>query len=140
MARLLFAASALQPRGSIRFELGRGSAKGHSMLGEGPAEGFALRTDAGQVCAWVNECPHRSQPVDLGDGKLFRRNGTIECQAHGAFFQPDTGLCVEGPCRGESLQPLPIREQDGFVWLLAEPALPAEEPPEDDREADIDGE
>lgn len=129
MARLLFAASALKARESLRFELGHGSSKGHSALGEGPAEGFALRTAAGQLCAYVNECPHRREPVDLGDGKLFQKDGTLECQAHGAFFEPATGLCVEGPCEGDALRPLAVREQDGFIWLLAEPALlPIDDP------------
>lgn len=26
------------------------------------------------------------------------------CHAHGARFEPDTGLCVQGPCRGQYLQ------------------------------------
>ena len=28
----------------------------------------------------------------------------IVCAAHGALFEPDTGLCVQGPCLGESLR------------------------------------
>ena len=110
----------LRARTSLRFELGQGSSSGHAALGSGPREGFALRTDGGVLRAFVNECPHRGQPVDLGDGKLFQPDGTLECQAHGAWFDPDSGRCVGGPCVGDALRPLPVEERAGEVWLLGE--------------------
>ena len=67
--------------------------------------------------AWVNLCPHRAQPLDLGDARLFNSLGEIECQAHGARFDPETGACIAGPCPGASLQPLRIQERDGTVAL-----------------------
>ena len=80
-------------------------------------EGFALRV-GGEVRAYVNVCPHRGQPVDLGDGKLVAPDGTLECQAHGAHFAALSGACVRGPCEGHGLGPVPIAERDGAVWLL----------------------
>jgi nitrite reductase/ring-hydroxylating ferredoxin subunit len=41
------------------------------------------------------------------------------CARHGAIFEPHTGRCVGGPCRGARLTPLTIREEtDGSVWLV----------------------
>jgi nitrite reductase/ring-hydroxylating ferredoxin subunit len=117
VTRRLFESSALLPRASLRFELQQGSARGHSALGSGPAEGFALRAADGSLRAYANECPHRGQPVDVGDGKLFQADGSIECQAHGAFFDPASGACVRGPCVGAALRALEVSERDGAVWL-----------------------
>jgi nitrite reductase/ring-hydroxylating ferredoxin subunit len=78
-------------------------------------EGFAYRAADGVVRAWVNVCPHRAQPIDLGDGRLFNAAGEIECQAHGARFDPATGKCVGGPCFWNELQAIEIAESDGEI-------------------------
>ena len=85
----------------------------------GPAqlEGFALRTRGGEVRAYLNVCPHRAQPVDLGDGRLFLASGEIECSAHGARFDPDSGACTGGPCDGRALTRLAVEERDGALWM-----------------------
>ena len=102
----LFELSELRPGGSVRFPLGQ-------------VEGFAVRDGAGAVHAYVNVCPHRAQPVDVGDGRLWLGSGEIECQAHGARFDPATGACKGGPCGGQGLTPLRIEERDGAAWLCA---------------------
>jgi len=109
----LFDLRDLQPGGSIRFPLPpvRGP------FGPLSVEGFAHRAPDGTVRAWVNLCPHRAQPVDVGDGRLFNSLGEIECHAHGARFDPSTGSCTGGPCPGNSLQPLPIKDHDATIWL-----------------------
>jgi nitrite reductase/ring-hydroxylating ferredoxin subunit len=101
----LFELAGLRPGGSVRFPLPR-------------FEGFAIRDASGAVRAYLNICPHRAQPVDVGDGRLWLPSGEIECQAHGARFDPATGACAGGPCDGRALTPLPIDERDGSVWLL----------------------
>ena len=135
--RRLFSTVDLRPRSSLRFELGQGSSRGHAALGSGPREGFALRTGDGTLRAFVNECPHRGQPVDLGDGKLFQPDGTLECQAHGAYFDPESGRCVGGPCLGDALRPLPVEERAGEIWLLGE--RPPSADPEVDGRDPLDG-
>jgi len=40
------------------------------------------------------------------------------CATHGATYEPDTGHCVLGPCRGKSLVPLPVAERGGAVLLI----------------------
>jgi nitrite reductase/ring-hydroxylating ferredoxin subunit len=104
--------------GSIRFPLDplRGR------FGLLAVEGFAHRALDGSVRAWVNLCPHRAQPVDLGDGRLFNALGEIECHAHGARFDPETGACTGGPCPGAALQPVCVEEREGAVWLVSEGA------------------
>ena len=84
-------------------------------------EAFALRTADGVLRVYLNVCPHRAQPVDLGDGRLYNRAGEIECAAHGARFDPATGACLGGPCDGTGLLSLQIEERDGTAWL---PTLP----------------
>jgi nitrite reductase/ring-hydroxylating ferredoxin subunit len=109
----LFELRDLSDRASVRFPLPpiRGR------FGPLALEGFAYYASDGTVRAWVNLCPHRAQPLDLGDGRLFNSLGEIECAAHGARFEPSTGSCVAGPCPSASLQPVRIREQDGAVML-----------------------
>ena len=109
--------------GSVRFPLGEVRGRFGPVL----REGFAVRLADGSVRAYLNVCPHRGQPVDLGDGKLFTGGGALECQAHGALFEPDTGQCRSGPCFGRALTPLNVHERDGALWLEEE-----EEPLDDE--------
>lgn len=108
----LFDLRDLPSGGSIRFPL----PPVRGRFGPLSVEGFAYRAPDGTVRAWVNLCPHRAQPVDVGDGRLFNSLGEIECHAHGARFDPGTGSCVGGPCPGTSLQRLAIEERDAAVW------------------------
>jgi nitrite reductase/ring-hydroxylating ferredoxin subunit len=115
----LFDSGALTVRGSVRFELGPIAGR----FGPVQREGFAVRLDDGGVRAYLNICPHRGEPVDRGDGHLYTGGGAIECQAHGALFDPATGGCRNGPCFGRDLTPLAVTERDGAIWLTPE-ALP----------------
>jgi nitrite reductase/ring-hydroxylating ferredoxin subunit len=105
----------LTGRRSLRFDLGLVAGP----FGPVMREGFAVRTLAGEVRAFVNVCPHRGQPIDLGDGRLWDKDGLLECQAHGAHFDAVTGVCVKGPCEGKSLTPLEVFEEAGEVFLRA---------------------
>ena len=114
--RRLCDAGALSGNTSLRFDLGPAPGR----FGLVPLEGFALRDAGGVVRGFVNVCAHRGQPVDLGDGRLFAGDGTLECQAHGARFDPATGRCVGGPGEGGALKAVPLEERDGAVWLREE--------------------
>jgi len=39
------------------------------------------------------------------------------CYTHGALYEPATGLCIAGPCKGEALYRLPVRVDDGDVLV-----------------------
>ena len=93
-------------------------------------KGFAVRA-RGKVVAYVNRCPHVGTELDWQPGEFFDLAGLyLVCSTHGALFEPGTGMCVAGPCRGASLEPLAIREQGGEVVLVhAPPAQPTEDIP-----------
>ena len=110
-------AGALAGRASVRFELRPVQGR----FGLVPLEGFAVRDASGTVRGFLNVCAHRGQPVDVGDGRLFASDGMLECQAHGARFDPASGRCVSGPGEGGSLKALPLEERDGAIWLREEP-------------------
>ena len=81
-------------------------------------KGFAIR-HCGAVRGFVNRCPHMGTELDWQPGEFFDVAGLyLICSTHGAIFEPKTGLCVAGPCRGASLEPLGIIEQGGQVFLL----------------------
>ena len=77
--------------------------------------GFAVNHE-GRVCAYVNTCPHNGTPLDLWPNQFLDEDGsTLVCSTHGAFFAPDTGFCIAGPCAGDSLTSLPVRTEGGAV-------------------------
>lgn len=79
--------------------------------------GFVVRYN-GQPYGYVNRCAHVPVELDWQEGDFF--NLTREyllCATHGAYYDPTTGLCLLGPCRGKSLQPLAIVERDGNIYL-----------------------
>lgn len=69
------------------------------------------------VRAFHNECPHAGRRMDWAPNRFLLEHGHLVCAAHGAVFTLDTGLCVGGPCRGQTLYPFPVRVVDGMVRL-----------------------
>lgn len=81
-------------------------------------EGILVRTESGTK-AYVNRCPHVPIPLDREEGEFLAPDGRhLVCHTHGALFSSETGLCVSGPCKGDSLRPLPI-EKDGSGWRVS---------------------
>lgn len=74
-------------------------------------QGIALR-------AWLNVCPHAGRRLDYAPGQFLRKDELIICAVHGASFDVGNGLCVGGPCRGESLRALPVELRGEEVWLI----------------------
>ena len=108
--RLICPSAALRERGAgVRFRLAAAD----------PGErGFAVRA-GGRAVAYVNQCPHAGTELDWQPGEFFDVAGLyLVCATHGALFEPGSGYCVAGPCRGASLQPIAIRERDGQVFLV----------------------
>ncbi|MDX1565356.1 MAG: Rieske 2Fe-2S domain-containing protein [Phycisphaeraceae bacterium] len=76
-------------------------------------EGFVIRF-RGRLHAWENRCRHLPLPLDYGDGRFFSPDGMhLVCATHGAVYEPDTGLCIQGPCAGLGLKPLQAEWVDG---------------------------
>jgi len=108
-------------------ELAEGASGVRFTLVPGGAGGFAVR-HGGAVRAYVNRCPHMGTELDWQPGEFFEESGLyLVCATHGALFEPATGLCVAGPCRGATLERVRTREDDGKILLLND-ALPAPAP------------
>jgi nitrite reductase/ring-hydroxylating ferredoxin subunit len=80
----------------------------------GPAFGGVLVGRVGGTWkAYANECRHRALPLDLGGTSPTSDDGRhLLCNQHGALYRLDDGRCVAGPCAGESLRALAVRETD----------------------------
>ena len=66
--------------------------------------------------AYVNACPHVGSELDWLPGQFFDMDRRyLLCATHGAAFEPDTGLCVSGPCVGARLTRVGVREAEGVV-------------------------
>lgn len=92
-------------------------ARGFSFPGaQFPDEYFVVRRgDA--VYGFRNQCPHAGNFLNWKPDAFLTRDRTlIMCSAHGALFEPCSGLCVAGPCKGRMLGPVRIAiERDEIV-------------------------
>ena len=80
---------------------------------------FAIRYQ-GQVHAYLNRCSHVPMEMDYQPDRFFDTTGHwLICATHGAMYEPSTGRCSGGPCRG-GLTPIDLVERDGVVhWHTA---------------------
>ena len=110
MPRLICPATAVQDGGDgFCFEV-------ETAAGLRPA--FVLRWQ-GRVYGYLNECRHVSVELDWNPGKFFDSSGLyLVCAMHGALYEPDTGVCLSGPCSGKTLFPLSVVERDGAIYLM----------------------
>ena len=89
--------------------------------GEWPVPGFLVRRD-GRVHAYLNRCPHAGHLLNWRSEDFFAPDGALLlCNAHGALFEADTGVCVFGPCVGQRLQPVAIEIVAGRILLRDPP-------------------
>ena len=100
-------------------DLPDGSARGFDPWGDGRDTIFAVRRN-GQVHVYRNQCPHiDGAPLPWRkDAYLNREASRIVCAAHGAQFDIESGICLLGPCLGQSLQALPHRVDSAGRLLL----------------------
>ena len=85
-------------------------------------KGFAV-SSGGRVYAYANRCPHLGVELDWTPGEFFDREARyLVCSTHGARFEPETGLCVAGPCSGQSLSPLRVSVEEGEIYFHDDPA------------------
>ncbi len=93
---------------ALRFDL--------PQLGE-HVTGFAIRYD-GQVHPYINQCAHLPVELDWNEGQFFTQDKVyLICATHGAQYEPDTGHCVFGPCKGGALKALPVTEEGQQVLV-----------------------
>ena len=78
-----------------------------------------------QVWGYVNMCPHFQIPINYGrDHFVNSDQSLIMCQNHYALFRFHDGFCIDGPCEGFSLNPVPVEIVDGTVVISAQGGAP----------------
>jgi nitrite reductase/ring-hydroxylating ferredoxin subunit len=95
-------------------------ARGFDLRGRGVDDVFVVR-DHGLLRAYRNSCPHWSGATLpwRKHGYLNSGMGYIVCHGHGAKFTLDEGVCVLGPCLGQTLESIPLRiEEEVYVSAL----------------------
>lgn len=86
-------------------------------VGSQPVPAFAVRFE-GSVYAYLNRCAHMMLELDWDDAEYFDTSGEyLICSNHGALYEPNTGVCVNGPCYGASLIAISVKEVDSTVVL-----------------------
>lgn len=92
---------------------------------EGKTRGFdvgelkviALKKE-GIVYLYVNRCPHLGLNLEFQPDDFLNYDETyIQCSTHGAMFTLETGECVLGPCKGESLEGITFNLNEGQIIL-----------------------
>ena len=75
----------------------------------------------GMLFAYTNVCPHLGIELNFQpDVFMDLDKRYLHCANHGALFQIEDGMCVHGPCSGQSLQALPgsMEGDEFFVELV----------------------
>jgi nitrite reductase/ring-hydroxylating ferredoxin subunit len=105
-------------RVAILDELGDRCCKEFSIgTGDWPFKGFVVRL-GDDVHAYQNFCVHAGHPLNFRpDDFLTKEKDAIICSSHGAMFEIDSGLCIAGPCPGKTLRRVPVRIEDGVVYV-----------------------
>lgn len=82
------------------------------------ATGFVVRY-GGNAYGFLNRCAHVPIELDWNEGQFFDSSGLyLMCATHGAVYEPDTGRCAGGPCRGARLRTITVHEHDGKIYWL----------------------
>lgn len=109
---------------SFSTEFEKGKLQGHKICDK-PI--VMWRTEEGEVVAFDDRCCHKRFP--LSESRLLD-DGRLECAYHGLCYD-STGQCVEIPSQRDRpippqarLRGIPVREQDGVVWVWpGDPAM-----------------
>jgi len=73
----------------------------------------------GKFFAYQNRCPHLGVSLEFQENQFMDMDREfLICANHGALFQVEDGMCVFGPCQGQSLTALAIEvHSDGGIYL-----------------------
>ncbi|HVY15812.1 MAG TPA: Rieske (2Fe-2S) protein [Rhodopila sp.] len=77
-----------------------------------------LRQTDGAIIGYRNACPHMGIELDWEPARLLTRDARfLRCTGHHALFELETGVCTQGPCEGDRLTRVPLRVEEGGVWM-----------------------
>lgn len=95
----------IAPGEARAFDLSRVTETGEAR----PFRILVVRTAAREFVGYVNACAHQGTWLNIGGGEFFNTDGTrLRCGRHGALFDIESGVCVEGPCKDKSLEPIAL--------------------------------
>lgn len=99
-------------------EIGLPGSRGFSInVQQGCVEVFVVRS-GNAVVAYRNSCPHTRGPLDwVPDQFLSIDSDRIQCATHDALFRIEDGVCIKGPCAGQSLMPVAVEIIAGRVMV-----------------------
>jgi nitrite reductase/ring-hydroxylating ferredoxin subunit len=96
-------------------------ARGFPLPGEADPQALIVVRWNDRVFGYRNRCPHTGAPLNWMPDRFFDIDDRLlQCSLHMALFEPDSGLCVYGPCHGRSLPGVALEVVDGWVRLATE--------------------
>ncbi len=107
-------------------ELPDGGSRGFDPENIGQDSLFVVR-QGGRLFGYRDQCPHYGDtPMAWRRHAYLNADGSrIVCAAHGALFTVEDGVCVQGPCLGQALTPVPLTiNGDGEVHLMRSSGRP----------------
>lgn len=73
----------------------------------------------GKYHAYVNRCPHQSSRLDFEPKQfLDPTQRFLLCGKHGSQFDIPTGVCNDGPCKGEALERVEVVIDEEEVCIV----------------------
>jgi nitrite reductase/ring-hydroxylating ferredoxin subunit len=104
----------IERSGAKAFRLSRIDTSGQSR----PFSIVAIRTHRNDYFGYINACPHQGTWLNFGDGSFYTPDRAfLKCGRHGSVFEIESGLCIEGPCKNQSLEPIALAVVDGEVCV-----------------------
>ena len=90
---------------------------------DGRARGFSIGEQniivvrqGSSVYAYHNSCPHTGVNLEwLADHFLDDSQQYLQCATQGALFRIEDGVCVAGPCAGESLTAIRVKLDNSTI-------------------------
>ena len=111
---MICAANAIAPGDAKAFSLWKIDDAGETR----PFPIVVARKNAAEFFSYVNVCPHAGGWRNVGDGRFLDSEGAfLQCGRHGAKFEIDSGLCLDGTCKGASLEPVAVAIIGGDVCI-----------------------
>lgn len=100
-------------------DLPEGESRGFDIDDNGQDSLFIVRVK-GKAYGWKNACPHiDGAPMAWRkDAYMNAKKTHIACHAHGALFELETGVCIQGPCLGKRLQAVELIEHENGQIMI----------------------
>lgn len=99
-------------------DIGDPGAREFQIDADGTRAGIFVVRWGGAIYAYYNRCPHTGVTLNWLPDQFFDYDTQyLQCAMHGARFRPEDGLCVWGPCLGQALQPVALRQEEDVVYV-----------------------